>query len=177
MGVTPYQWAFAGLELREIQARVATADTISTLGEIWKASLGELMVNHPDEIHRPGTGYRQTSYGCVLLGDPGLRLPARPYGVDELRGASLPYAIDLLGNYPNPFNPTTRIVFNVGKAGAVKLTVMNILGQVVAVLADGRYEIGQYSLDWTATAQPSGLYFAVLESAEVKHVQKMILMK
>jgi hypothetical protein len=176
-GVTPYTWALAGLNLRKIIVRIATNDPVSTLGDIWFHSLADYIAHYEGEMHGPGSSVRETAFGCVLFGDPGLRVPVRPHAIDAQRSAEIPYAIELLGNYPNPFNPTTRILFNVGKAGQVKLTVTNILGQAVAVLADSRYEVGQYSLEWNAAPYPSGLYFALLESDGVKHVQKMVLMK
>jgi hypothetical protein len=51
-------------------------------------------------------------------------------------------------NYSNPFNPITTICFDVAKPGNVKLQVDNILGHLVATLANGYYETGKYDLQW-----------------------------
>ena len=90
---------------------------------------------------------------------------------------NVPQDYILSQNYPNPFNPTTTIEFSLLKAGNVKLTVFNQLGQEVAVLANDVKLAGTYKVTWNASHLPSGLYLYRLESAQGTQTQKMLLVK
>ncbi|HOD67632.1 MAG TPA: T9SS type A sorting domain-containing protein, partial [candidate division Zixibacteria bacterium] len=83
----------------------------------------------------------------------------------------------LLGNYPNPFNPATQIGFSLPAASHVTLVVYNIMGQQVAVLADGQYEAGDHSVTWDASAQSSGVYLYLLDVSGFSQTRKMMLLK
>ncbi len=89
----------------------------------------------------------------------------------------LPLQYELSQNYPNPFNPSTTIKYQIPKAGNVKLTVFNILGEVVSVLIDRYEETGVYSISFNASTLKSGIYFYKLESANFIQVKKMSLIK
>jgi hypothetical protein len=69
-----------------------------------------------------------------------------------------PAAFTLGQNYPNPFNPSTRIPFTVSREERVALEVYNILGQRVAVLADGVIQAGTYTATFDAKGLASGVY-------------------
>jgi len=91
-------------------------------------------------------------------------------------------AYELSQNYPNPFNPTTNITVKLAKAGTVKLTVYNALGQKVATIFDGLQSRGLQVYTWngkTGLGQPaaSGLYFYKLEAGDHVSIKKMVLMK
>ncbi len=89
----------------------------------------------------------------------------------------LPQKFELLQNYPNPFNPSTNIVFSIPQRAAVKLTVYDILGNEIAVLADQVLSEGSYRVDFDASGLSSGMYFYRLEAGKFKDVKKMILVK
>ena len=80
-------------------------------------------------------------------------------------------------NYPNPFNPTTNIQFDLALTGKVKLTVFNQLGQQVAVLVNETMQAGAHKVTWNASDMPSGLYFTKLEAGNTVYTQKMLLIK
>lgn len=80
-------------------------------------------------------------------------------------------------NFPNPFNPSTTIQYNVPKRSYINLTVYNIIGQRVAVLVDGEKDAGFYSMEFNAANLPSGIYIYRLQSAEAVQTRKMILLK
>lgn len=86
-----------------------------------------------------------------------------------------PQDFALLSNYPNPFNPTTTIRFDLAQAGNVKLTVYNQLGQQVALLVHGSMQRGAYEVNWNAENLPSGLYFARMEAGNIVQTLKMML--
>ncbi len=80
-------------------------------------------------------------------------------------------------NYPNPFNPTTKIRFSIAKESTVKLTVYNMLGQVVSSIFNGRLEAGTHSVEFNGSSIPSGIYFYRLEVDNFVKIKKMTLMK
>jgi hypothetical protein len=96
--------------------------------------------------------------------------------------APLPTAFALGQNYPNPFNPTTTIEYEVPTAGAVKLEIFNLLGEVVATLTDEYREAGFYSVQWQGKDDAgrtlgSGVYVYRLKSGSFVTVKKMVLLK
>ena len=68
-------------------------------------------------------------------------------------------------NYPNPFNPETAIRYDLPVASSVRLTVINTLGQEVAMLVNEQEPAGSYQVKFNASAMPSGMYFYKLEAA------------
>ena len=82
-----------------------------------------------------------------------------------------------LGNYPNPFNPTTNIQFTIPKDEHVKLTIYDITGRVVKELVNGYKTAGKYSIEFNANNYASGTYYYKLEAGEYKNIQKMMLIK
>jgi hypothetical protein len=87
-----------------------------------------------------------------------------------------------ISNYPNPFNPSTTVCFNVSQQGSVKLHVYNIRGQRVATLVDcvsapGRYQIQWDGKDTAHKPVAGGVYFAQLVTPHSTTAHKMILLK
>lgn len=78
--------------------------------------------------------------------------------------AEAPRAFLLSQNFPNPFNPSTTIRFVVPSRSRVKLTVYNVLGQLVEELVDVDFDAGQQAATWNANV-PTGTYFYRLEAA------------
>ena len=89
----------------------------------------------------------------------------------------LPKGISLFANYPNPFNPTTTITYNLPEAGQVSLEVLNVLGQRVATLVDEYQPAGFKKVEWNANSFASGMYFYRLRVGEVVQTKKMLLLK
>lgn len=97
-------------------------------------------------------------------------------GIKEA-GVTDPKEFRLLQNYPNPFNPSTTITYIVASRTSVSLKVYNVLGGVVATLADGMKEAGSYEVNWDATGLPAGVYYYRLSTEQHTAVAKMLLMK
>lgn len=89
----------------------------------------------------------------------------------------VPQSVELLPNYPNPFNPATTVLFFLPEAGSVSLRVYDDLGRAVASLAQGRFQAGRHSVRFDASDLPSGIYFARLASAGSVLTQRMVLVK
>lgn len=97
-------------------------------------------------------------------------------------GATVPASPALYPNYPNPFNPATRIKFDVPRSGPVKLEIFNILGQRVSLLVAQPLTPGQYTVEWNAQndlGEPlgSGMYVYRLTVGEKTLSRKMILLR
>lgn len=91
---------------------------------------------------------------------------------------SLPASFELHTNYPNPFNPSTSIGFVLPSDSRVKLTIYDIAGRQVEVVADGLYQAGNHQVVWNASAYPSGVYLYRLEAnGNVIDTRRMILLK
>jgi len=83
----------------------------------------------------------------------------------------------LVGAYPNPFNPTTTIIYRIAKTTDVKLSVYTILGQQVAELVNGKQPAGEYKIQWNAGNFSSGMYFYVLQVEGKQQIKRGVLLK
>ncbi|WP_337873471.1 S8 family serine peptidase, partial [Ignavibacterium sp.] len=90
-----------------------------------------------------------------------------------------PLDFSLDQNYPNPFNPTTIISFVIptGTRNLVTLKVYDVLGNVVATLADEYKEAGRYKVEFDASSLPSGVYIYKLAAGSFVSSKKMIVIK
>lgn len=90
---------------------------------------------------------------------------------------SAPLKFALEKNYPNPFNPSTRISFSITKEGPVSLRVFDILGREVAALLNENRKAGKYTEEFSGNQMASGVYVYVLRSSEGRLVGRMMLLK
>lgn len=79
-------------------------------------------------------------------------------------GTDVPTAFVLHGAYPNPFNPTTQIAFELPMATSVRLAVYDLLGREVTVLVTGPLSAGQHVVTWNAGSVPGGTYLYRLDA-------------
>jgi hypothetical protein len=94
----------------------------------------------------------------------------------------LPVTYTLSQNYPNPFNPSTTLEYSIPKASNVKVTVYNILGEVVDLLVNSYQQAGNYKVTWNAGKISSGVYFYELKAVsssgeEFTQMKKMVMLK
>ena len=101
-------------------------------------------------------------------------------GIGDTPGAR---GVELHQNVPNPFNPATRISFDLAQRENVKVSVYDVSGRLVNTLFEGELGIGPHSVPWDGTAKDgarvaSGVYFYVLRTAtgEVAR-RRMVLLK
>jgi hypothetical protein len=98
------------------------------------------------------------------------------------KAQALPLAVALHQNFPNPFNPSTEIHFDIPTARNVELRIYNQLGQTVRTLVDNRMKAGSYRLKWDGRTEAghsvsSGVYFYSLEAGDFSQIRKMTLVK
>lgn len=89
----------------------------------------------------------------------------------------LPLRIELLPAYPNPFNATTRIAYELKQAGRVQLDILNLLGQRVVTLADEMQTAGRHEVAFAGRELSSGVYFCRLQTNGTTIQQKLLLLK
>ncbi len=88
----------------------------------------------------------------------------------------------LYNNFPNPFNPSTKIAFELPKASHVKLVIYDVVGREVAQIADGDYPAGYSELTWNGLNRngeqvSSGVYFYRISTDKWSKVMKMLSLK
>jgi len=88
-----------------------------------------------------------------------------------------PDSYGLISAYPNPFNPTIKIGYELPVDSRVSLTVYDIEGRVAAKLVDAAITAGYHSVNWDASANASGLYFVKLTTPDYSATQKLMLLK
>ncbi|MCX6142039.1 MAG: T9SS type A sorting domain-containing protein [Ignavibacteriales bacterium] len=94
----------------------------------------------------------------------------------------VPSTFTLGNNYPNPFNPSTTIRYNIPVTGYVRLRVFDVAGREVASLVNGVQSAGSYVVNWHGTddagrSLASGVYFYTLESLGQQITRRMVLLK
>lgn len=96
--------------------------------------------------------------------------------VDEMP-VTIPENTILYPNYPNPFNPTTKIRYSVPNTSLIFIKIYDVLGNEVATLVNEHKPAGTYEVNWDAGNFPSGVYFYKLQTENYIAVKKMLLMK
>jgi len=96
-------------------------------------------------------------------------------GLQDTRNVPLKYA--LYQNFPNPFNPTTTIAFDLKESGRVTLTVFDVLGREVAKVIDKRMKAGRYKVVFYVPRLASGVYFYRIKAGRFTAIKKMLLVK
>ncbi|MEA1971775.1 MAG: carboxypeptidase regulatory-like domain-containing protein [Candidatus Cloacimonadota bacterium] len=130
-------------------------------------------VSHPD--------YDTSTIDSVLIVDDEyfpFYYEANAIGDDDISV----FTTTLVGNYPNPFNPTTTINFTLASEADVKLYIYNVLGQKVRQFDKKMLIAGHHSIVWNGTNQQnkqvgSGIYFYRLEAGKFIQTKKMIMIK
>ncbi len=96
------------------------------------------------------------------------------FSVDVNEGDSVPEEFHLYPNYPNPFNPSTNIRFEIPERSNVSIKVFNVLGKEIITLLEKQLSPGSYTIDWEARDSngkllPSGVYLVRFNAANAKN--------
>jgi plastocyanin len=132
----------------------------------------------PWEFTHTFTAVGNNPYYCEPhqgMGMTGTIIVQNPVGVsdDEL----IAEKFDLKQNFPNPFNPSTRINYAIPIASFVNLKVYDIIGNEIAVLVNEEKQAGVYNVKFNAAGLSSGMYLYRLQTESFVETKKMILMK
>ena len=137
--------------------------------------------NDPDDPEDPGTplwpaqGTFRNDIG--FTGGPWAMVQEFEGIANPTSGQATPQQIQLSQNYPNPFNPTTTIEFTLPYPQDVQLTVYNILGQQVQLLADRPYSAGVHQVRFDGSGLASGVYVYRLVAGDRAVARKMVLVE
>ena len=162
--------------LEEIDVEILIPEYLSDI-EHWK-----FRVRLVDSDNNPGNDITTWSKDEKVYGSlTSLESVALYY--DSSAEYEIPKDIDLIGNYPNPFNPTTNIFFIVSEDNSdIRISILDILGREVRVLVDGKSDIGYYELRWDGTNDSgaqlgSGIYFINARVSGKQHYKKIMKLK
>ena len=95
----------------------------------------------------------------------------------NMEGEALPERYALKQNCPNPFNPVTRIWYEVPERSKVEIRVYNVTGSQIETLVDEEKKPGVYSVVWDASGYSSGVYLIVMEAPGFRECRKCLLVK
>ena len=117
-------------------------------------------------------------YGTVLSEPVSVEVDIPVSDIDEIEIIRT----QLSGNFPNPFNPSTNISFDIKEEGNVLIEIFNIRGQRVRTLLNEFKTTGRYSVEWQGTDDngrdvASGIYFYQMQSREFSDIRRMVLLK
>ena len=121
----------------------------------------------------------QTSEAIIMEDGniPDSDLSWNPHEPDGQTKGQRPPTKSTLTNYPNPFNPTTTILYTLPQGAQVEIAIYNNLGERVATLVNGYRDAGSYTVDWDASGLASGVYYYRLTTPEYAETRKLLLLK
>jgi hypothetical protein len=102
-------------------------------------------------------------------------------GINPIHEA-IPLTYQLKQNFPNPFNPETKIYFEIPQAHNVTIAIYNMLGQKVRTLVDDNFKAGQHVVNWNGTNDygirlSTGVYFYRIKAGDFIASKKMLMLK
>jgi hypothetical protein len=148
----------------------------------WAFGSGESMEIHDPNVDNnvSGNWYEATlAYGAGDLGTPGTDYDGTTVSISP--ETPVPSQFKLYPPYPNPFNPTTTINFQLEipiSGNKTFLLIYDIKGRLVEMMDQGLLKPGSYDYKWNAQNQPSGVYFIrLVQSGKHSQIQKVVLLK
>ena len=136
--------------------------------------------NSLNELELVFSDMRSSSFENIIISDDNANQINVSLAEKNLEDTSqlAPESYGLRSLYPNPFNPSLNVAFSLKEQGVTSVSIFNSLGEEVASLINNQFmDPGQYSLNWNAVGQPSGLYFVQLQANGNPMVKKALLVK
>ena len=102
--------------------------------------------------------------------------------MDVASSENIPDSYLLHQNFPNPFNPKTKIRYDLQKSGFVNIDIYNVIGKHIKSLINEKKEVGYQSVNWNGTdasgrSVPAGMYIYTIQTDDFSSTKKMILVK
>lgn len=182
-------WTRQGTYQSHIFGTHVTAQAIWTLNSFWQPGVGGLISTSWDQQYSPvmcadGKGGAIVVYvdfkGLVEVVEPPQIYAQRIFegsATDAEEPPAVAAEYSLNQNFPNPFNPSTNITFELAHAGHVALNVYDIQGRKVASLLNESLSQGAYQVHFDGANLPSGTYIYRLQSEGFSQSRKMLLLK
>ena len=170
--------------LNNFEVRITVTGTSSKVGELVNAAGNAVAVinstsNKPFILTAPSSGTYTINAGYK---DPSLEwgntsAVINVTGVDEQLVSLKPESFELYANYPNPFNPSTKIRYAILETVFTSLKVYSLLGQEVATLINEEKTPGVYEVNFDSANFTSGTYLYKLQAGNFIKTKKMILLR
>jgi len=143
----------------------------------FNSSASQLTLSAPDFIGKVELYLTVTDDSAAMAFDTVLvKVNLDPTGIEPLT-TEIPTQYVLNQNFPNPFNPVTRIRFGLPKAGNVTIEIYNILGQKVETILNEFKPAGYHIISYDGSRLSSGIYFYRIQMNEFDQIKKMMLIK
>ena len=170
-----------------VEARIKLTDIAFGDDVVWTPEEGQRIPLELAFHDNDGSGWEGNVFCSPINNDNAWQTPSvwaftwvgeKAYTVDVKNDRQpLISEFQLSDNYPNPFNPSTRLDFTLPMVSRVKMTIYDISGREVEVLVDEIKTIGKHTVTWHAGRLPAGVYIARLEAGSFNQTKKMILVK
>jgi len=163
-----------------------TASNLDTFSFVIPGSSNGTYVQYyfaAQDIALPTSKFATLPSGGSGINPPGTIAPSTAFqftvglvGIEPISN-EIPNAFKLYTNYPNPFNPITKIKFDIAKNTYAKIQVYDILGRVVETLVNGELKAGRYEVDFDGYSLSSGVYFYKLVTNDFVDTKRMLMIK
>lgn len=100
-----------------------------------------------------------------------------PVGNIQISNNNTPKQSMIYPNYPNPFNPETKIRFDIGVEGDVKISIYDITGLFLQNIVNDYFNVGKYDLDFDGQNFSSGIYICKIQTADITEFIKLVIIK
>ncbi len=117
------------------------------------------------------------AYAIANIVSDNTTLAKKNFNKVNFMGSEIPITYELSNNFPNPFNPSTTIRYQIPQDGIVTLKIYDILGSEVATLLNEEKVAGKYEINFNASSLASGVYIYKIQAGSFINSKKMILLK
>ncbi len=152
-------------------------DTAITLRKSFLDTLAQTMGTTGDSVRASWRGWAYNGFDSTSSANSFIITFVRTNVGINVISSVVPEEYSLDNNYPNPFNPSTKIRFAVPETGNVELNVYDSKGSLVGKLVNGRLNAGLYEYEFNAASLPSGAYFYRLSAGSFSSTKRMVLVK
>ena len=122
--------------------------------------------------------YRVYAYNQQVVSEYSNEDTAQTPNITGINEQSVPRAYSFEQNFPNPFNPSTTLRFNLKTGSNVSLSVYDLTGKLVDIIINNEFKtVGTYEIKYNAEHLTSGVYFVLMEAGSFRSSLKIILMK
>jgi len=121
----------------------------------------------------PGGSTGEVKESYIKVSDP---------GTGVVNSSAIPHKFHLYQNFPNPFNSSTEIKYDIAEPSMVRINIYSMMGEKIADLVDSYIQRGSYSVVWngknvSGANVPSGIYFVLIEAGKFTDKKKILLVK
>ncbi len=134
-----------------------------------------VLINHNMEVVFTSRGYIMPPFGNEFLAV--LNNSLSDLSTLSLENVSVPIRPGIQNCYPNPFNPSVTINFELSNQNYTNISVYNLLGERIDKLVSDNFYAGSYSIKWDASAFPTGVYFLKLTTPSFSETRKIMYLK